>query len=336
MTPDTLLITRLPDAGVRVRWPRRAPEQLFAGQAPVAALRLVPLLFTLCAAAQTLAAELALAAAAGRDARAGHEALQALGRESARETLRQLLLDCATAFDGVPADGHWLGRWREARDRDALAALACDYVFGEPLDAWLARGEAGWLDWIDQAPTAPAGWLARLTGRQAGCPLLPPIDAAGLARAAGDWLAAEGPAWQGEAREVGALRLEADRLPALLAAGLLPRARLLARLVRLARTLGGEALPAAGVARLGDGALALVDTARGPLIHLAELETGGAIRAYRVIPPTAWHSHPQGLIRRVLESSADDEAEWRRQLALIDPCVGFDIRRSTGEDTDHA
>lgn len=336
MTPDLLRISRLPDAGVRVHWPRRAPEQLFAGQPPVAALRLVPLLFTLCAAAQTLAAQLALAAAAGRDARAGDEQRAPLARESARETLRQLLLDCATAFDGVPADGNWLGRWRQARDRDALAMLAGDYVFGESPERWLARGESGWLDWIDAAPTAPAGWLARLTGRQAGCPLLPPLDAVGLARSPDDWLAPEGPTWQGDAREVGALRLEAERLPALMASGRLARARLLARLIRLARTLTGEALPATSVARLGDGALALVDTARGPLLHLAELEPGGAIRRYRVIPPTAWHSHPQGLIRRVLESSADDEAEWRRQLALIDPCVGVDIRRQPDEDTEDA
>lgn len=40
--------------------------------------------------------------------------------------------------------------------------------------------------------------------------------------------------------------------------------------------------------------------------------------------PTAWHSHPEGLLRETLCSRLDDgEAEWRRQAALIDPCVAW-------------
>jgi Ni,Fe-hydrogenase III large subunit len=42
----------------------------------------------------------------------------------------------------------------------------------------------------------------------------------------------------------------------------------------------------ASAASLPDGALALVETARGPLLHLAALDAAGRISRYRVVPPT--------------------------------------------------
>jgi hypothetical protein len=334
MKPDVIRITAADDGVVQVSWPRQAPETLFVGQTPYEALRLTPLLFTLCSGAQQLAARLALACAAGRGEGADDDDCRDLTREAARETLRKLLLDCAIEFDGAPADGPWLQRWRLAQGIEALAALAEDYVFAEPADAWLARGEAGWLTWIAARTSAPARWLAGLTDRQAGVALLPELDAAQLVRERDSWLAPEGPSWQGLPCEVGALRHEAQHLPQLLATGRLAAARLLARLMQLARWLGGTGQLKADVAPCGDGAaLALVDTARGPLVHIAALDRHGRIRSYRVVPPTAWHSHPRGLIRVTLESRPQaSETEWRRQLALIDPCVAFDLQRGGGEE----
>jgi uptake hydrogenase large subunit len=327
MKPDVIRIAVGADGRVDVDWPRQAPETLFIGQSPAEAQRLTPLLFSLCGSAQCLATRLALARAAGRDEGADEADRAELTREAARETLRKLLLDCATVFDGAPADGVWLHRWRSAMDMAALCALSEDYVFAEPVNDWLARGEDGWLSWMARRPSAPAAWLDTLDCRQAGLPLLPELDAAALAEAPGVWLTPEGPAWAGLPREVGLLRREAPHLSGLLRHGALARARLLARLLQLARWLAGACQLEADSAACGDGALARVETARGPLVHIAAIDEHGRICHYRVIPPTAWHSHPRGLIRATLESRAGaSETEWRRQLALIDPCVAFDLR----------
>ena len=337
MKPEVIRIEGQADGSVHVTWPRQAPETLFIGQPPFEVLRLTPLLFTLCGTAQRLAARLALSCAAGRPEGADHDDRYDLTREAARETLRKFLLDCATEFDGAPADGVWLQRWRQAHGSEALCALAEAYVFGEPAEAWLARGESGWLEWMDGSQTAPAAWLRTLDCRQAGLALLPDLDAAALAAAPAAWLTPEGPVWAGRPREAGLLRREAAALPGLIGRGELARARLMARLIQLARWLSGNLLLEADCARCGDGsALARVETARGPLVHMAEIDTRGCVRRYRVIPPTAWHSHPHGLIRTTLESRAEaPETEWRRQLTLIDPCVAFDLRRDGGT-TNHA
>ncbi len=328
MKIDEILIRLTQDkargGGVSVSWPRREAERLFIGKPAGEALALTPRLFSLCAHAQTLAARLALACAAGKAAQASSQELQSLAQEAARETLRKLLTDWALAFDGKAAEPAALAAWRAAGSLSALKALAEQHVFGQACDDWLQRSEAGWLDWAAEGRMPAARWLAALTGPERGCALLPPLSAGQLANRLADWIRPGGPVWQGQPRETGALAREHRQLSRTLAAGQLARARLLARLIQLARGLNGELCLQAAAAPLPDGALALVDTARGPLTHLAALDNEGCVTRYRVIPPTAWHSHPEGLLRETLCSRLDDgEAEWRRQAALIDPCVAW-------------
>ena len=335
MKADVIHIDAPTNGEVRVAWPRQAPEALFAGKTAAEVARLAPLLFPLCRGAQRLAARLALAGAAGQTAMPTEAERDALTLEAARETLRLLLVDGAAAFDGLPAATPWLQRWRDAHDLAALGALAEDYVFIEPLDRWLARGAAGWRIWFNARRSAAAAWLAQLGGHQAGLALLPELDAAALALAPERWLTPEGPVWEGEPREVSWLRREAPQLQSWLERGEWARARLLARLIQLARWLNGQTRLAAETAHCGDGALARVDTARGPLVHIAALDAHGLVRHYQVVPPTAWHTHPRGLIQITLASrAAASDNEWRRLLTLIDPCVAIALRRDHKETTD--
>jgi len=320
---------------VAVNWQRLPVERLFIGRGAPEVLTLIPRVFTLCAQAQTLAARLALCQAEGRAARASDQELTLLSVEAARETLRKLLLDWPLAFDGAPAEAHWIAAWRAARDMSALAALAQDYVFGLPPSEWLALGESGWLAWARQGRSAAARWLTRLAVRQPGCALLPLLQASDLIATA-DWLRSDGPCWQDQAREVGALAREAAHLPGLLAAGHLAQARLLARLLQLARWLSGQTRLEASVTPTCDGALALVNTTRGPLVHQLSLDARARVSAYRVVPPSAWHAEPRGLIWATLRAWTHAcEQEWRLQVELIDPCVGFELNRQT-KDTVHA
>ncbi|RQO73125.1 hypothetical protein DBR44_09390 [Aquitalea sp. FJL05] len=315
------------EQAVSVSWPRLEAERVFIGQSAAQAVHTTPLLFALCARAQTLAAQLVLQQAAGLPVSVSPEQRSSITLEAVRETLRKLLLDWAQAFDGRPADAAWMARWRAARDWPALRALAEDFVYGEDCRHWLQRGEADWQEWLQQGATAPARWLQLLNQPLPACPLLPALDAAALASHLADWLRPGGPVWQGQPQEVGALAREAPQLPGLLAAGLLPQARLLARLLQLARWLDG-ALLQSSVASLADGALALVETARGPLLHLAALDASGRISRYRVVPPTLWHAHPEGVLRVSLGFLADaTAAEWQRQISLIDPCVPYSVSK---------
>lgn len=312
---------------VRVSWPRLEAERLFIGQSAAQAVHTTPMLFALCARAQTLAARLVLQQAAGQPVSVSPQQRGSITLEAVRETLRKLLLDWSQAFDGAAAAAHWMAQWRAAQDLPALRSLAEAMVYGEDCGHWLQGGEDGWLAWMQQGATAPARWLQQLDQPLPGCALLPALDAATLASQLADWLRPGGPVWQGQACEASALAREAEHLPGLLAAGLLARARLLARLLQLARWLNG-ALLQSSVASLPDGALALVETARGPLVHLAALDASGCISRYRVLPPTLWHAHPEGVLRVSLGFLADaPAAEWQRQISLIDPCVPYSVSK---------
>ena len=316
---------------VRVSWPRMEAERLFIGQSVAQAEAMTPLLFTLCARAQSLAARLVLQQAAGQHATASDEQRATLTLEATRETLRKLLLDWSQAFDGAPAAAEWTAQWRTAQDLPSLRSLAEAFVYGEDCQHWLQRGEDGWQAWWQQGNTAPARWLAALSQALPGCRLLPALAADTLAGTLADWLRPGGPVWQGQAREVSALAREAEQLPGLLQQGLYPRARLLARLLQLARWLTGTQQLQASAACLPDGALALVETARGPLLHLAALDATGRISRYRVLPPTLWHAHPEGVLRVSLGFLATaPAAEWQRQISLIDPCVAYSVSKENG------
>ena len=88
---------------------RRPPvTQLFIGQSPEAVIRTVPCLYTICAQAQRVVAQAALAAAAGAAPQPADSA--GLWTEMLHENLWRLLLDCPPVArpmcrgDGAPPE----------------------------------------------------------------------------------------------------------------------------------------------------------------------------------------------------------------------------------------
>lgn len=325
MKAELLTLRLLPDQ-VLVDWPRFAAEKLFIGQSPQQVLQLAPMLFSLCGQAQRLAARLALQQAQGLDCTPQSAELDALVLEAARETIRKVLLDWSLVFDGAPADAEWMARWRQADQLGQLEQLAVDFIFGQNADSWLALAEPGWLDWISRRETAPARWLSSLDAHSRACGFLPELNAWALAAQLDGCLQADGPVWNHQPCEVGALARESAQLPSLLAGQQRSKARLLARLIQLARWFCAQDLPAASAAFTSEGALSLVHTARGPLVHLVSIDPQMRVQRYRVIPPTAWHAHPRGLLQQTLLSLGSAGVQQaNREVSLIDPCVAFEL-----------
>ena len=163
------------------------------------------------------------------------------------------------------------------------------------------------------------------------------IGAALVAAIDADEAFADAPDLQGTPLETGALARTADHplvAAAIAAWGRGFGARLVARLVESARLLdsiepaGGSTRPLDfGAAATGaDAAIAWVQTARGLLVHRVRL-AGDRIAGYRIVAPTEWNFHPRGAFASGASGlDASDaralEADVRRLVATLDPCVG--------------
>ena len=106
------------------------------------------------------------------------------------------------------------------------------------------------------------------------------------------------------------------------------RPRLAARLLDSIEPAGGSTRPLDfGAAATGaDAAIAWVQTARGLLVHRVRL-AGDRIAGYRIVAPTEWNFHPRGAFASGASGlDASDasalEADVRRLVASLDPCVG--------------
>ncbi|MDC7716462.1 hypothetical protein PQU95_04430 [Vogesella sp. DC21W] len=318
---------------VSVHWPRLAAEQLFVGRTPAEAIALAPQLFSLCGHAQQLAATLALAAASGQPAAANPQALAAVRLEAIRETLRRWLLDWAPAC-GQPCDASAIAVLARASTLQDYRQLAAYSIFGTEPAIWCQYGLAGWQQWAAAGDNAAARALQQLL---AAAPEAPPAlhmlgNTAALA-AEPHWLAGHYPSWRSQPVETGALARYQPLLQAWLDTCHVSAARLLARWLALAAWLG-EAEAGSDSCTLAGSGLALVDTARGPLLHLATLGSDGHISHYRVLPPTLWHSHPQGCMAQAAANGT--AAQIQRRLLLIDPCVSFTLAGIDNEEPPHA
>lgn len=150
------------------------------------------------------------------------------------------------------------------------------------------------------------------------------------------------PTWRGRTRETGALaREQAQPLLRDLSGhggnGLLTRltARL-SELVQLQKyiyqlagsiteTSEGQAGKPAEMHRQGGSGVGQVEAARGRLIHWVDV-AGSKVRGYRILAPTEWNFHPQGVFAQGLIGLPIDEhlPELTRLLIeAVDPCVGY-------------
>jgi hypothetical protein len=146
------------------------------------------------------------------------------------------------------------------------------------------------------------------------------------------------PDWRGLPRETGSFARQ-SRTPLLAEAvrrygnGLL--GRVLARLVEIRELyarLRSEPVSGHGrnAATVGSGVgLVQVEASRGRLIHRVEIR-GGRVADYRIVAPTEWNFHPQGLIPEALAGlpvadPAGFEARLAAWLHAVDPCVDFRV-----------
>lgn len=328
--------------GVEIVSTRPQAAAMLAGKTPEQAVRLAPLLFSLCGGAQGVATQAALLVAQGKepDARQLAGWAATVRREAAAEHLWHLMLAWSCGL-GNPeceyADGRRRLQHAESDEEHAavLADILTSSLLGMPPGDWLHLGQ--WNAWRDDSSSLGAR-LLRCADEVAGAPpaLLPHTTAA-------DWLPLEqqirtraycaAPTWQGEPRETGALARQREHplVSPLLETGRNVEARLAARLVELAQWACGEPGDArdwVDAARCGDGSgLARVETARGVLLHRVRVEHG-LIAEYAAVAPTEWNFHPQGAYAReaLLMDAADDAERKARMLALsLDPCVGYEV-----------
>ncbi|MFZ2407139.1 MAG: nickel-dependent hydrogenase large subunit, partial [Methylobacter sp.] len=232
---------------------------------------------------------------------------------------------------------------------DELEALIDVSIFSGRLTGFKPlTGEAQLQDWLQPNNALAADLLNCLyslnwtaTG-QNDIACLPDLQPEALNRQLQQDLAAfsRTPHWQGRCFETTLLN---RRLPHPLIADMRGRygngliVRMLARLVEIAlipsqlrqlltQIKDRPVLPAIGAANEGIG-LAQVQAARGLLIHRLELRQG-RIDDYRIIAPTEWNFHPEGVVTQGLKQlTAANPIDLQRQAELlinaVDPCVQY-------------
>jgi hypothetical protein len=299
-------------SAVEVASERPAIAQRLRGRAADDAVRLVPLLFSLCGKAQGSAALLALEAARGNE-RTPHLD-PAIQQEALREHLWRWLLDLPVLLGDIALREEFVAAigWIANGKRDELAALLGGSRIGGLRQRLMAIEDTRY--------TGPRA-LPPLTARSSLDPW-PQLDA-GFAQT---------PQWQGAAAETGAIARRQDR--AELGSGAFA-ARWLARLEEVRDWAAGkEKVGAGGTAssvRSGAGrGRALVETARGLLMHEITLDAE-RIADYVIVAPTEWNFHPHGPLAGWLAGRDATDAKTVRRfashaIAALDPCVRWDCR----------
>lgn len=366
-----------------------AASRVFEGRSVDESLTLVPLLFAVCAHAQSAAAVSAVEAATGNHASAEvHTARNLLVQaETGREHLLRLLSGWCNLF-GLQAQSRALGIASRLPARlqttlfskqspyqpglqtieadpaairtllDDLNDLLHECVFGMAPEAWLQIDNADDLmAWVKNSSAIAPAYIYVIENRdwlhQGDCTVAPlqAADLSALQEKMHDNRFIAEPIWEGLPCETGAYARRQQhpmlqRLHRSLGSGLL--ARSLARLIELAE------LPqqlSAGLAQLnllqapatpalsdnirheqtatGEGA-SLVEAARGHLVHSLSVEQD-IIRRYRILAPTEWNFHPQGIVAQMLSRLPSDESLPTLAAQLIesiDPCVGYELEIS--------
>jgi uptake hydrogenase large subunit len=235
--------------------------------------------------------------------------------------------------------------------RRELTDLSTRSVFGTPPGVWLGQVSnlTALRRWAADTDTAAARLLARLLeaghgalgrSRIGALPTLRARDLehhlGGPAPAADAFVAR--PTWDNLPRETSPLTRQRS---ASLVHDLLGHfgnglvTRLAAQLTEVARILAADAAlnpKAAAADPLPPGVgLAQVPAARGLLVHRVRL-AGDQIADYRILAPTEWNFHPEGVVAAGLAEvwgyaeAADPRPLARLFITAVDPCVQFDLQ----------
>lgn len=311
------------------------------GATPDEAMARIGLAYSICRHAQQAAAELAMEAAGhaleGVD---GGHTCQALRSEWLREHACNLML-AWPALLGQREEPALVRAIMQAGDNDVairatLSRGLQEEILGMAPATFLALDADGLQHWCDSAPTPSAArfktWRhgPACSGEMPMLPGLPDWNMATAAALAERMRDERGfclhPHWHGQAMETGVWPRQHGH-PLICAwlriSGNDAAARMLGRLVELAQAATGtlqEPVLRAWTLDAGTG-LAAVETARGPLLHRVQLRDG-RVEDYRVLAPTEWNFHAQGVLALVaacVERHAAGAAVRAWTLAL-DPC----------------
>ncbi|MGO9390014.1 nickel-dependent hydrogenase large subunit [Rhodoblastus sp.] len=320
---------------VRIASPRKNVAPVFIGRTPLEVVALAGNLFSLCPAAQSLAAQSAGEAAMGQlpdNVQLRQRGLRLL-TERFGEMLRASVLDWP---QHAPPDSESIAALREILPflRELPDSARSQRAFGQ-VQQWAARlglreysrGESFFGRQWSEVAADEIHWLLR---RSKADFLRAPDDGA-VAKAMMDPRFSLKPELHGRCVETGSCARQGceDFVPSL-------SGRLAARLKDMAATLdaigallqGGEA-PAELLAAANKGprqGFAVVDSARGRLYHAMRLDGGGRIADYRLVAPTEWNFHPDGPFARMLRggkigTGAQARRRVERLAFVFDPCV---------------
>ncbi|WP_456379348.1 nickel-dependent hydrogenase large subunit [Thiolapillus sp.] len=238
-------------------------------------------------------------------------------------------------------EAHFSPNW-EKLDllQEKIKQLLKDRVYGVSPARWLDMESPAQLDaWMDRQQTVAACYLAkvRALGWEAvgsnETAALPVLDEARLHELMNENGFISAPTWDGRCRETSAFtRTDSALLQTLRTRhgnGLMPR--LVARLTEVAQLMQWQPLaeagtPGGGIEGTGVGQ---VQAARGLLTHGVMLDGEGRIERYRILAPTEWNFHPQGVVASSLAVLDGDreivEKQARQLIHAIDPCIGYTL-----------
>lgn len=317
----------------RLQRPLAQLSRLLVGQTAEAALARLPLLFSLCAAAQQVAALRALERAAGWPAEP--EVERGRSQLTELELIRESLLRLVQVWElPLPLERLKalvaLCRRAAARLQPLTVLRATPLPADLELEESLAALAAAWATF--ELPT-PADWLG---------PRLKPWQAVALGGALPERFApADLPALLAQLR-AGDARAEiagAPRItgPAAIAGRQATAAEqieqhvgaLLRRTAQAIDSLQQPPLPPAVAGLQAGEGVGLAQTARGALLHRVCLDEG-TVGAWQLLAPTDWNFHEDGPLRRRLcgvRVAEEDAGALLRELILaVDPCVAFEVK----------
>ena len=320
--------------------------RLLVGRDPSEALALLPRLFSLCGHAHVAAARVAMQKDE-TNAEAHADASRVLA-ETAREHLLRILTGWRVEgadFDlpAPPVMGLVTNMQAAVGDpgkERQVSALLAGYlethVLGMSPAAFLKlRDLADFTAWLNGSPTLAKAYLSQLKARgwqglgAVSTQFLPDLTGAQLQALMVEPSFTIHPEWHGRPHETGPLARQHGHsvVAALLerhGAGLLTR--LTARLVDLAKIPAQMTTGESPVQ--GQPGVGIVETARGRLVHAAR-QAHGKLTDYRILAPTEWNFHPEGVAVQALaglHAVTGGTAGAKALVEAIDPCVAFEVR----------
>lgn len=349
--------------GVRLKSSRPKAYRILEGKSPDHAVRLAPLLFSVCGKAQHAAASAAVSAAQGDESPKSSIEERGAACEAMQESLWRLLLDWPDLL-GLPQEKRQFLQWHGMLNALATGHGNAEILQAELLQALLGMTSTEWKqldsyaklrEWRNAGQGLFAPVFAALdheeerlafVGEPAPVALQPNWSATGVWRTFADCLDPEFaamPLYGGKPLETGAL---AHNQHAPLLQDVLRKrpsrllARVIARLIDLLDSAAALAQEKAtgriqSVSASNASGLSWVRTARGMLLHHVRIEAG-QVAQYLTVAPTEWNFHPQGALASNLVGLKESDAarlmnSVKQYVLSLDPCVEYEI-----EITPHA